>query len=85
MIAKLLIISNIDEIDKVNEENEKYGLNKEIPKSKLITTDFLFNLKDIKFAYLNSDNEIVINIHGEMLNLEFNNDIWNELVNNFKK
>jgi len=77
MENKIVLISNIKEIDRA----EDMGI--EPPEEEKAYRDVFFNVKDITFAYVTIDDEIIVKIDDEYLCIKYNDEIIRQLKNKF--
>lgn len=72
MKANCLILSNAAEMDKADDMNLKVN-------PIYIKRAFLFNINDVEWAALNSDNNIEMSVRMSVVTIEFDNTIWEKL------
>lgn len=80
MIAKAIFRINGEEIKEVLERNEKYSLDTEIPKDKIVEDDFHFRLKDVSYVHINSDGNLNVLISGQIWSLKYNKELHSEII-----
>ena len=84
MKAGMILITNIDEINEVTAANNALGYKATtIPEKQLKSYDLLFDIEDVKLSYMNLENNIVIMLHDEYFELEFNDIVWSKLQAKF--
>lgn len=84
MKAKAILVVNAQVVDDAIKQKESLGLGVEIPEFEYGEFDFLFNIYDIKFAYISPRKHIMLLVVDEWFEIKFNQDIWDELIKRFK-
>lgn len=83
MKAKMMVITNADEIAKARElasKDEKVV----VPERTVDYTDFLFDPKRVSLSYIGSNGDIRIIYDGQDLTLKYDKEIFKQLEDNFK-
>ncbi len=76
MKATISLIMNSKEIEKAEE------LNLKIPDTEYHKTPMYFDVDKVDYAYLNPDNEIIININGVRFACVYEKELWENLIKN---
>lgn len=71
--SKLVLVTNYDEI----KQAEKLGIN--IPQINKFHTKLLFWKKDVKKAFISTDNTIILEFEEGSHEIEFDKKFWDEL------
>jgi hypothetical protein len=83
MIATALLVSNMDEVLKSQEEVKRLGIG-EVAKPKYIESEFCFPLNACTFAFRNNEGNIKTIIAGQEVVFKYDESLWNRLKEHFK-
>ena len=80
----MMVIANSEEIAKAM-ELAKTVEGTTIPEQEIDYTDFLFDANDVSFSYIDTNGGIRIMHSSQDLSLEYDEDLFNSLQDNFAK
>lgn len=89
MRAKMMVVSNAEEIAEATELANKQSENKDeavvvlIPKKETKYTDFLFDPNNVSLAYVDTNGGIRIIYNNQDLTLEYDKEVFKGLEENF--
>ena len=84
MKAKVVIVLNSKAIDEAIEQKGDLGIAIKIPEHEYDEFDFLFDIEDVKFAYMSPKKHILLRVRSEWFEIKFDQTVWDELIRIFE-
>jgi len=84
MLAKIILLSNQDEIEAVKTKAEVLGINTNIQEEIYKHYEFGFDIESVDLYYLIKTGDIVIRVNGEFFDIKYDKAIHDQLKEKFK-
>ena len=80
MKARVKIQTNYEEVERI----KTLSIPSTPPEPIYKKTQFVFDIEDVKLAYITEEGSIFVKIIDEWFDVDYNEDVWNTICDKFK-